>query len=172
MIAEKVTLLGFLDPILGAAAHADLPTFPWQEFGVLFAIVEPRRQLRGDFRRTAKRPKTIYGVVPGPGDGMPCCLAQSVSGAKQTVGINVELERWHFQSLSQMDHGCPCYWGSVSRRLLSVGGARRVPCRETFLRASNRQCRRDTADTMAIRNSDRRDFSCGRPSIVSIVGRR
>src|SRR5262249_10233662 len=148
-IAEKVTLLGFPDPILGAAAHADLPAFPWQERGVLFAIVEPRRQLRRDFRRTAKRPKPIYGVVRGPRDGMPCWLAQSVTRAKQTVGINVERERWHFQSLSQMDHECPC---TVSRWFLSLRGARCVPCGETFLCVLNRQCRRNTADTMAIRN--------------------
>src|SRR5215469_524483 len=32
------------------------------------------------------------------------CIAASLSGAKQAVGINVELERWHFQSLSQTDH--------------------------------------------------------------------
>ena len=114
MIAEKVTLLGFLDPILGAAAHADLPAFPWKERGMLFAIVEPRRQLRGDFRRTAKRPKTIYGVVRGPRDGMPCSLAQSVSGANQPVGINVEPERWHFQSLSQMHQSVRAIGGSLS----------------------------------------------------------
>src|SRR5215831_5273943 len=88
---------------------------------------------------------------------MPRCIAQSVSGAKQAVRINVEPERWHFQSLSEADHeSVRDIDGVCSRWIPITEDASHVPlARELFLCDSQGEYDMITIVHIQVRTIDR-----------------